>query len=622
MKMEAMRASFLLGACVLAGCIDFGSLGSDLVDGPGGSSGIGGSGGTFPNNPPPISVLDSHPILGESSAEVVVVLSWGWHESISVQLVTLDGTAKGDATGAGDYQPVSQVVSFPAGATSAQISIPVKSPYTSLTLDTSLSKEFAVVLSSPTGGSTIADGEGRVTLAQAGMVIETPLATALSDGDVIPDFNGDKKADLLLTGDSGRGAILVTPGTAFQESSAIALDADHVAGNGAFSYEVGAPQIYGGFVTGGRTMPSDFDQDGISDVLTVVDGKYRILYGHKEPFPELDAGAPELSDGTHATEIADLATSGNISAIQTGDWDGDGLLDWAQAHWYSTASGGANAFQGYYAAPGPHPGVIPDAVAFSFTSGVPAVGQSSQAHGTSPGVRADLNGDGRSDLVFIGNSANDTQFGGELMYVKFGSAERWTETGAAIRDTLDGSNGFQLSNPVQPSSRIGIHDAGDVNGDAIDDLVLQGAGKGLSILFGKKTPFGTGSFASIDEFADGAISFPDSAKSARVGDVNHDGIGDLVLLTADALVIVWGKPGFSVQDLAVTSYPDVGRMALDPNSNFNGVLTVADLDGDGAAEILLASSSWGGGTGGALVLFGKTLTRALGGPNFDRAPPR
>ena len=77
-------------------------------------------------------------------------------------------------------------------------------------------------------------------------------------------------------------------------------------------------------------------------------------------------------------------------------------------------------------------------------------------------------------------------------------------------------------NPVQASSRIGIHDAGDVNGDAIDDLVIQGAGKGLSVIFGKSTPFGTGSFASIDEFADGAISFPDSAKGARVGDVNQD----------------------------------------------------------------------------------------------------
>jgi hypothetical protein len=620
--MCGMRTALVLCAIALVGCVDFGSVGSDFLDEPGsGGAGIGGSGGTFPQNEPTLSVLDAHPVLGETSAAVFVSLSHPWQETIHVHATTVDGTATGDATGNGDYQPVTLELEFMPGATLAELAIPVQSPYVSLTLDSTLSRQFSVEISSPTGGAQLADPEGIVTLAQAGMVIETPLAIGLFDGDVIPNFNGDEWPDLVLTGNAGQGVVLLTPDTTFAESTHVVVDDTYPNAQRAFTFPVGSTNLGGEMVNSDSSMAYDFNHDGTSDVLTVVDGKYRILYGHFEPFPELVAGSPELTDGTHATELVDLGVSGNVHPIQTGDWDGDGLLDWAQAHWYSSSTGGANAFRGYYGTLNPPP-VLADAPAFSFTSGVPSVGQSSQSTSTRGGVRADLNGDERDDLLFIGESANDGQFGGQLLYVLFTSSERVESQGISLRDTFDGLNGFQLQNPLQQSSSLGVEDAGDLNGDDIDDLVLTGGGSGLSVLFGKKTAFGTGSFTALDQFGAGIVSFDDAVQNARIGDVNQDGFADLVALTSDALVIVWGKTDFLTQDLAVTKYPDVGRFPIDPLSAFNRLVAVTDLDRDGAAEVILASSTWSGGTGGALILFGKTLTRALGGPNLDRTPPR
>lgn len=625
--MSLMRASFVLGAFLATGCVDFGSVGSDWLDEPndaGGTGGasLGGSGGTFPQNEPTLSVLDSHPVLDETSATVFVSLSHPWQQAIHVHATTVDGTALGDATGAGDYQPVTEELVFVPGATLAELAIPVKSPYASLSLDSSFAKEFSVEISSPTGGAKLADPVGRVTLAQAGMVIETPLSTKLYDGDAIPRFNDDQWPDLVLTGESGRGVVLLTPGTTFEESAHVSVDDTYPDGERAFGFPVGNTKDLGGaIVMSDASMAHDFDHDGDSDVLTVVDGRYRILYGHAAPFPELETAAPELTDGIHATELLDLGVSGNIYPVQTGDWDGDGLVDWAQAHWYSSSTGGANAFRGYYGKLD-YAGIHADVPSFWFTSGVPAVGQASQATTTRSGVRADLNGDGRDDLLYFGEASNDEIDAGQFLYVLFSSSERFEEQGVSVKDSFDGTNGFQFQNPLQKTSGLGVEDAGDVNGDEIDDLVLTGAGHGMSVLFGKKTAFGTGAFTAIEEFGSGVVSFDGAIRGARIGDVNEDGLGDLVVLTYDALVIVWGKTDFSTQDLSVTKYPDIGRFPTDPLSGFDHLLAVADLDRDGAAEVILSSSTWAAGTGGALVLFGKTLTRALGGPNLDRPLPR
>jgi hypothetical protein len=61
----------------------------------------------------------------------------------------------------------------------------------------------------------------------------------------------------------------------------------------------------------------------------------------------------------------------------------------------------------------------------------------------------------------------------------------------------------------------------------------------------------------------------------------------------------------------------MGEIDIDPASGLDSVGVVGDLDGDQTADVIVFSKSWHEKSGGALVLFGKTLTRILGGPALD-----
>jgi hypothetical protein len=618
----------LVGFAALgAACAAERSVGSDgdrTADGSSTSGGGGGgSGAGGPDTPPSVAVHDAHPVLNDTNAAVLVTLSHPWSDDVSVDLSTVDGSAMGDPSGNGDYVPFSGTVVVPAGKLSAVVLIEVETPYKTLTLETALSTQFATHIENATGGATISDADGIVTLAQAGMVIETPLASALFDADIAPDFNGDGGADLALSGSGGLAAVLLTPATVFAEAGHVVADTPYLDGEQGFSYPVTTPTsavLGGGVVAGDGSMAADFDQDGLSDLLVIGESKAQILYGQPTPVASFAPGAPELTDGNHASGLSAVIYTYGSGSLQTGDFNGDGIRDWGQANFYSSAAGGSDRFIGYYGMPGPYPGVYDAAPSFSFVSGTTAVGQNSLSNGVGSGVGADVNDDGIDDLIFCGISSNDGFFGGNYLYVKLGSKVELTEQNAAIRDTLDGTNGFQVANDDYQSNQSTFvpQDAGDLNGDGIADLVVTGGGKVITVIFGKTKPFASGVYANLDALGSEAAFFDtDTVVSARVGDLNKDGIGDLVFVTENKLRVLWGKQGLAGKPIFGTQYPEMGEIDIDPASGLDDVAVVGDLDGDDTADVVLLSNTWGGGTGGALVLFGKTLTRFLGGPDLD-----
>lgn len=639
---DAMAKASTLALVALAlaasACTSSGSVGNDGTGGTAASSGAGGTGGSgavagsggFPSGPPSISVLDAHPVLGETKAQVVVKLSQAFTKAVSVDFATKDGTATGDPSGTGDYVPVQKTVTFMAGQVSTVVEIPVNTPYKLLTLETALDENFATELSNPTEGATLADPDGVVTLAHAGMIIEAPLANQLFDGDIIDDFNGDQAADLLLTGMSGKAAMLLTPGTVFEEAAHVTVDDSYLDGTKAFSWQVSTAYpgsfYQAGFVAGDHSQGWDVNGDGIDDALIVGENQAHVIYGHAGPFQSFAAADPKLSDGVNGTKLADIAFGYGAGSIQTGDFDGDGYLDWGHSHfWSSVTPGSSDNFRGWYGAAGPWSDIYQATTSFSFASGATPVGQNSLAEGTTPGVPADLNGDGLTDLVFGAVAANDLQFGGCYLYVLFGSSQKLTASGATIKGTLDGTNGFQIDNPdymtytSNPAQGVFVpQDAGDVNGDGVEDLVLTGAGTRLSVIFGKKTPYASGTYAHLQDMGGEAAYFDtDAVVSARTGDMNKDGIDDIVFISENKLRVVWGKKDLTGKAIFGTQYPEVGEIDIDPASGLDNVSIVGDLDGDGTQDVVIMSRKWDSDHGAALVLFGKTLTRLLGGPNFD-----
>jgi len=573
---------------------------------------------------------DAHPVLGEVAAQVYVTLSHSWDSPITVHFETEDATAIGDPNGAGDYVPVDTDVTIAPGLLKKTVTIEVDSPYDTITLDTSLSSYFTTKISDANEGATIADGEGIVTLAQPGMVIETPLATQLGESDMIPDFNGDGLTDLFLGGLGGQAAVLLTPGTVFEESGHIVVDEAYLETVDGFSFHVDSTAASGpyayqavDYVFGDHSQSSDFNDDGLSDVLVLGESRMNVLYGSTDSIESFEPGDARLDDGIHGTEMADLEVSYFAHSVQTGDWNADGRMDFAQAHWYSSSyPTSSDLFTGYYGEAPPLGGSYSATETFSFTSGTSAVGTGSLVSGCSTGGRVDLNDDGINDVVYVGLASNDGAFGGNYLFARFGDGTTLTGEGIEVKGTLDGTNGFQVANDSFPSNKSSFRpqDSGDVNGDGVEDLVLTGGGTNhsLAVIFGKATPFASGTYATLDAMGDEAAFFnTDAVLSARLGDLNRDGIDDIVFITENKLRVVWGMQDLQGKDIFGTVYPEVGEIDIDPESGLDRVAVVGDLDGDDTADIVMLSSTWEGDRNGAVILFGKTITRFLGGPRLD-----
>src|SRR5262249_6776622 len=157
---------------------------------------------------------------------------------------------------------------------------------------------------------------------------------------------------LILSGRGGAAAVLLSTRTRFEESAHVVADAAYLDGARGFSYPVDARQA-SGIVAGDQSIPADFNRDGLSDLLVVTEGTAGVLYGHAPPFTSFTPGDARLADGINATRLTDLFFGYGASEIQTGDWDGDGVRDWAQANYYSSVAGGSDRFNGFYGSAGP-----------------------------------------------------------------------------------------------------------------------------------------------------------------------------------------------------------------------------------------------------------------------------
>jgi hypothetical protein len=190
---------------------------------------------------------------------------------------------------------------------------------------------------------------------------------------------------------------------------------------------------------------------------------------------------------------------------------------------------------------------------------------------------SDVNGDGRDDVLLLNGTGGVN-----------GLKLSWGTVGGVTTPTaIAGFGGFDPA--------VTDMTAGDLNGDGRDDLALltrTSAGNVMYLSFG--TPGGVQNPEAIGGFG----GFDPDTTAIGAGDVNGDGLQDLVLLNhngaGNALYVAWGTPGGVRTPSAIGGFG-----GFDPAST---ELAVGDFNGDGRHDVGLLRNS--AGTNSLYLAFG------------------
>ncbi|MBA5249991.1 MAG: hypothetical protein FE834_10790, partial [Gammaproteobacteria bacterium] len=244
----------------------------------------------------------------------------------------------------------------------------------------------------------------------------------------------------------------------------------------------------------------------------------------------------------------------------------------------------------------------------------------------------DVNGDGLADIIIGAYNANlgDKDKVGKS-YVVFGKADNAVVNLSAI---IAGTGGYVIhGEATNDFSGYSVSSAGDVNGDGLSDLIVGAigvntrAGKSY-VVFGRENDStaihlsniasGTGGFA-----INGETNGDSSGYSVSAGDVNGDGLDDLIIGTRVAdgnkgkAYVVFGKVDGSTVDLNTIASGTGGFIVHGGETRDhtgNSVSYAGDVNGDGLDDLIIGASGvdFGGENAGAsYVVFGKTNAKEV-----------
>ena len=238
----------------------------------------------------------------------------------------------------------------------------------------------------------------------------------------------------------------------------------------------------------------------------------------------------------------------------------------------------------------------------------------------------DVNGDGLADVLVAGTVPGG--LGDDRVYVVFGKAD---DDPVQLGSLADDDAGFAIdSEPTSPYTGRSIDGAGDVNGDGLADLVIQGDAGEFGevpreyVVFGKadtQTVSLTDVAAGVGGFVIDGGNAPELALAyvAGAGDVDGDGLGDLII-GCDASpqsYVVFGKADTSAISIAAVIGGEGGFVLVPENDAAYYSFSVGpagDVDGDGLADVVVGNPSADGQateSGRVYVVFGKADNDAV-----------
>lgn len=373
----------------------------------------------------------------------------------------------------------------------------------------------------------------------------------------------------------------------------------------------------------------DINGDGIDDVLVTApfisdDGvnyssATRVVFGKQSGWDAV-TDLPALNGNNGFSVTSDSMSTSFRSVSGIGDFNGDKIAD--------ILIGAPGAIQADGSTFGSSFIVFGKAGGFGKTLDVSALNGSNGFRlddvetATSFGSQVsagDINGDGIGDLI-IGNELSGADETGSnasgAVYVVFGKAGG---VGTTMRvDSLDGSNGFRLHGAVNDQVGVRVSNAGDINGDGTDDIVIGGNSQSntMFVVFGKKgggfnadldlnSLNGSNGFKMIGIADEDGTIFRDLS---GVGDFNKDGFDDLLVVgnKSGDNYLVYGKSSGFAATLALDQLDGTTGALLKGDSQ--SVNAAGDVNKDGYADVVLVGTTLSSQEAGqAYVVFGGVL---------------
>jgi len=474
-----------------------------------------------------------------------------------------------------------------------------------------------------------------------------PVGSRAGSAVAAGDINGDGIQDLIIGArglSGGAGAVYVVFGKASYTNPY-----DLTTLNGTTGFRIDG--INANDQTGWSVASGDINGDGVADVVIGANaadpsalngaGSVFVVFGSKSTWASTFALTG--IDGTNGIRIDGVTAGDEVGqSVAAGDVTGDGFADIIiGAKGYNSGDGGVYAVFGaatyarsqYTLNNNGVTGIIPNTAATGYR--IQSIGSSEQmGYSVATG---DINGDGLGDIV-IGHRGYNTSSGLVSMYLGKGRGSNSTPVKA---ENLNGRNGFHLQGGAANNQTGAAVAVGDVNGDGMGDIIVGANGATASgratagityVLYGnnsRKYPiFKVANFNATNGYEiHGAAATNVSGTAVAVGDINADGVGDVLTganaaspggrAAAGSSYIVFNAstaPGTIFDLLTINGTNGFQLDGGTAGDNSGEFLATGDINGDGKGDAIVGAPAANGTAGYVYVYFGQQLTTAWTNP--------